>query len=541
MKTVGKFILVLLLVGVPVAARWFIFYPGRYTAPEVSPPAWEKIEVPTAIKSGFEDNYEKGQGAVLFDRAHENNYTNTELNALLSRLTARGYRAEFLAADDNLAAKLRYANAMVVIAPAQSFTDQEIQKIEEFVGKGGKLLLITDPTRFTYVFDDYGFVVGLKSDALSMNSLAAVFGIVFEDDYLYNMVTNEGNYQNIILQNFPTDHPLTANLNKVVFYAAHSISSQQDKLMVSDEDTHSSLSEQQSDLALAVLGGEGKVLALSDLTFMTEPYNAVLDNNQLVSNITDFLTRPERRYPLVDFPYFFAQEVDLVYAGSEPINSAAVEQGRILQQTFQKANRQLIVREKEDRRHDTLFIGLYGETEAVDSYLANRYITLIPPEEKKEETETATATATTTATRTIEEKSTKTPTPLPETEATPQAGGEGEEEEEKNVGQIEIKGIGQLEMNGTALLYLEEKAGRHVLIALASTEEGLTAALGLLAQGDLAHCLLDGDLAFCPTGEFPLPAEGEPYGETYYEETPMPEEESPVLEETPVLEDMLVP
>ncbi|MGB2842428.1 MAG: hypothetical protein WBC40_08150 [Halobacteriota archaeon] len=31
------------------------------------------------------------------------------------------------------------------------------------------------------------------------------------------------------------------------------------------------------------------VLAIGDLTFLTEPYN-VLDNNQLISNIADFLT-----------------------------------------------------------------------------------------------------------------------------------------------------------------------------------------------------------------------------------------------------------
>ena len=34
---------------------------------------------------------------------------------------------------------------------------------------------------------------------------------------------------------------------------------------------------------------DSNVLAIGDLTFLTEPYN-VLDNNQLISNIADFLT-----------------------------------------------------------------------------------------------------------------------------------------------------------------------------------------------------------------------------------------------------------
>ncbi len=38
---------------------------------------------------------------------------------------------------------------------------------------------------------------------------------------------------------------------------------------------------------------ESKVLAIYDLTFMTEPYNGILDNNQLIANIADWLTSLE--------------------------------------------------------------------------------------------------------------------------------------------------------------------------------------------------------------------------------------------------------
>ncbi len=40
---------------------------------------------------------------------------------------------------------------------------------------------------------------------------------------------------------------------------------------------------------------ESKVLAIYDLTFMTEPYNGILDNNQLIANIADWLASPGRR------------------------------------------------------------------------------------------------------------------------------------------------------------------------------------------------------------------------------------------------------
>jgi len=40
---------------------------------------------------------------------------------------------------------------------------------------------------------------------------------------------------------------------------------------------------------------ESKVLAIYDLTFMTEPYNGILDNNQLIANIADWLAGSSRR------------------------------------------------------------------------------------------------------------------------------------------------------------------------------------------------------------------------------------------------------
>jgi len=33
-------------------------------------------------------------------------------------------------------------------------------------------------------------------------------------------------------------------------------------------------------------------LAIHDLTFITEPHNGILDNNQLIANIADWLAKP---------------------------------------------------------------------------------------------------------------------------------------------------------------------------------------------------------------------------------------------------------
>ncbi len=42
------------------------------------------------------------------------------------------------------------------------------------------------------------------------------------------------------------------------------------------------------------LAPESKVLAVYDLTFITEPYNGILNNNQLVSNIANWMASPAK-------------------------------------------------------------------------------------------------------------------------------------------------------------------------------------------------------------------------------------------------------
>ena len=50
--------------------------------------------------------------------------------------------------------------------------------------------------------------------------------------------------------------------------------------------------ETRTGLSPIAQASEYRVLAVYDLTFMTEPYNGILDNNQFISNIADWLASP---------------------------------------------------------------------------------------------------------------------------------------------------------------------------------------------------------------------------------------------------------
>jgi hypothetical protein len=367
---------------------------------------------------------------------------------------------------------------------------------------------VTDPTRFGVVLDEFGEYAGLDSDADYINDLAAEFDIIFQTDYLYNTTENAGNFRNIKLTNF-ADHELTHGLEEIAFYATHSIVSEVPWLVTAGGATRSSSTERADELAVSVLAADGSVLALGDLTFMAEPYNAVFDNDQFVANIADFLAGGLRRYDLADFPFFFADKADLVYAGEPLLDSDLLEGGSALQALFEGASKELRVRDTEDPKSDTLFFGIYEEAEETEPYLDLAQVTLwISPTTTTDESDQASAKPglTTTITATLD-ADTALEVPISATaEVTPAL-----------ENRVEVAGLGEILASGTSLFLLQPDDGRQVLVVLADTEEGLQDAVGRMTDGRLSDCLrreteaprdpVTSFLALCPTGEV-APGEG---------------------------------
>ncbi len=502
--------LVLILLGLPLAVRWLTFYEGGAIKRDVPRPNLGTIEVLAPEMVPFVDRYgAAAPGTVLVDTAHENSFEMSELSVLRTRLSARGQHLEAVETKDDLVAKIRYANALVVISPGESYEPDEVELVQAFVNKGGRLLLMTDPTRFSLRFDDYGYVVGRDSDVTFVNDLVAQFGLAFQADYLYNTAENEGNFRNIRLTDF-TENALTEGLDQVVFYAAHSIVADEPALITAGGETRSSNSERAEELAVAVLAADGAVLALGDLTFMTEPHNAVYDNDRLVANVADFLSNAQRRYELADFPFFFGDEVDLVYAGAPLLDSDFLRGGGFLQVFFADKGKALTVREEENQSQDTLFLGLYAYSEELDPYLSAAGVTLVftPTQVLEEEAESETIplpSATAVVTPSVDLAPSMTDTlgmtftlDISATAAVSPVVGT----------RMEIASLGPVVVTGTALLSLQTYGERQVLVALAHTQTGLDSVVDRLSQGDLEDCLTrettptpDIDVVLCPTGE----------------------------------------
>ena len=215
-------VLLPLFAAAAFAGVFFYFYQGGYDPPPDSNVPFHEIQSRDATSGKIADlpGDQERQGLLLVDAQHFNDFQNREIISLTSKVADLGLEVEFLgnfsqtsdasqAASrlQQLSAKLRQADSFVVILPRMPFSDSEASLVENFVRKGGKLLLVSDP-----------------SGPQQINSLAERFGLDFQPDYLYNTVDYDLNFRNIFVREFQPDR-LTSGLDSITLYMAGSIRS----------------------------------------------------------------------------------------------------------------------------------------------------------------------------------------------------------------------------------------------------------------------------------------------------------------------------
>ena len=301
-------------------------------------------------------------GLLLVDAAHRNAFREPEIANFLALVSNRGYEVRLLGdftddLDDAeraalLDEELRGAGSLLVILPRLAYTAEEAAAVARFVSKGGRLLLMSDPTR-----------------SHRINSLAERFGLSFQPDYLYNMVENDRNFRHIYLRDFQPEE-LTAGLDTIALYTAGSIRTVGAPLAFTDGNTLSSLAGSGAGRSPLAWGSSRNVLAMADITFIIPPHDAYADNGRLLSNLADYLTAGVREFELADFPHFYADGAGVsdgvdVLAGRPELLDAAAE----LRHGLAEYGINSAVRTAEDASRDTVFIGLHEDAPQVRTYL----------------------------------------------------------------------------------------------------------------------------------------------------------------------------
>ena len=356
----NRFSIVLILPAVALAffvGAYFYFYQGSYDPLPSEQLRTQHITPPVSSFTNSETISPVQRGTLLVDMGHSNGFSRDEISSFLNEISRRGYSLEFLELSsggkklseggNGLAEQLRSVDSFLVIQPSRPFSNEEAVLVHQFVEeKGGKLLLIADPTRNH-----------------RMNSLSKEFGITFRPDYLHNSVDYDLNFQNIYISDFKPDK-LTDGLGRIALYAAGSLESANGGLAVADGNTQSTFVERVEPLYPMARSEQGGVVALTDLTFLIPPQSTIVNNPRLISNLADFLTTSERSFDLADFPYFLDEATEIIL-GRPSLLDAGVGMTSVLS-GFQVASE---IRNVPDPNSDLVYLGLYDDAPSVAQYL----------------------------------------------------------------------------------------------------------------------------------------------------------------------------
>ncbi len=360
-KLLGVLGLLVVFAVLAFGGGYLIFHQTSYDPPAASVVAFPDTTVHDLPANPAREHLASvAPGALMVvDATHRNSYRQSEISVLLSRIGSRGAVVEYIGDFRSteaakrlslLGENLRRADALLVILPRDAYTAAEADLVEDFVRKGGKLLLVSDPTRIH-----------------QMNSLAERFGVNFQPDYLFNQHENDLNFQHIFVRQFQPDE-ITSGVGSIALYSAGSIQTSGSGIAFTDGMTESSAAPSGVGLSPIVWGDSRNVLAVGDFTFMIPPHNSALDNDQLLSNIADFVTTSSREFVLGDFPSFFqsasSRDVEIVVGHASLFGSGTAVKNGLSEYGIGSE-----LTTVEDFSSDTVFLGLHDDAQRVGGYL----------------------------------------------------------------------------------------------------------------------------------------------------------------------------
>lgn len=266
-------------------------------------------------------------GVVLVDFAHANRLSRAEIDPLLSTISAAGYRVELLEGDEELGQSLAEADAFVVIDPGIAYDADEAARVEQFVERGGRLLLVGEPSQSSLTR------VSLLVQEGQLTSLASRFGFQFGEAYLYNLQTNDGNHLHVFAEPSGTG-ALTAGVSRTALQTATTVQARGGRaVLVAGPGTRSSRTDAAGRYPVAARDGD--VLAIGDGTFLRRGNFNVVDNERLVRNIVRFLVSGSKERTLATYPSFLGDRPQIRYTGP-----ALLPAGQLVRDDLQSLGRQ---------------------------------------------------------------------------------------------------------------------------------------------------------------------------------------------------------
>ena len=452
----------------PVLVRALWFYPGLSVRPEIATPDYASLTIPLPpLETPFpEEDVKQVGGVAVLDYTHANQFQPGEIQSLKDEVEVRGGKLEMLGDSSLLESRLKYARAYVVISPSTAFTPGELNLINEFVGRGGRLAIFTDATRGMAYSDFFTGTTTVYPDTYAVNPLLGSFGITVNNDYMYNLTENEGNFRNVFFDKFGKSE-LTFGLKQIAMYGTHSVKSDSGMVLLRGaESTYSSVSDAHDPAeGGAALSENGQVVAFGDFTFLTSPFRNVADNSALIENIADFLLGSKINPTLATFPYVFSRPGIQVFPTPDVQMTAEMIAvlGR-LQSSLRAMNLSMEIVTEKPVDGDVLVLGTLAPSEDLDPIL-NRFDLTV----------------------------------------------DGFSD------YVTVPGFGNVGLAGNGIMLYEATKKGNSLVLLAGTSEDLISLIDTISGGSLSSCVLQDKLGVCSVG----------YGGSFSEDQSFLEETAP--------------
>lgn len=470
----------------PSILRGLWFYRGAPQRPEIATPDFASFAAPQApvnppAETG--EDIEQIPGTVLIDAIHGNQFFMTEIEPLTSAIEARGGKVETLTDTSMLEYQLKYASAFISVSPTVSFSAVETQALGSFAERGGRILVFTDATRNVLFYD---FISGnpiAYGDANAANSLLSAFGISVNNDYLYNTQENEGNFRNVLFDDFGKSE-LTFGLKEVALYGAHSVESPSGLVLLRGAESTLSSADDAHDPGQggAALSEDGNVAAFGDFTFLSSPYNNYTDNATLIANLADFALAGSQSKSLANFPFLFEGGTVQVFVAPELTKTAELISALGgLQASLRYMNVDLEFVD-DAPSGDAIIIASFEPTEEIEPY-AKKFDIVLDDGEFIDTTE-----------------------------------------------------FGEVGRYGNGILLFDAGTKGNTLVLLADTPEDIVSLIGVVGSGSLFSCLTSDNVAVCSVGfggEYSSDSSGESAAEGSTEGTPAEGETAPEATPTP--------
>lgn len=244
---------------------------------------------PDRVESQGEPSPDGDVGTVLFDRSHGNRFDQEDVTSLTRAINDAGGEVRYTGITTGFQAQLAEADVLVIIDPARSYDQDDIDAIESFVDDGGRLLVLGEPNRKE--IQQSGLFVQLVTVRSDLGTLGSRFGISFGTEYLYDMENNDANFKNPITgPPGGTDADVVDDVEAVTMYTAASVHVNRGTVVLRTAGT----AERGSDATdrgfpVAVQTRDGDVMAVGDTTFLETQYDSVADNDVFIERIVEFM------------------------------------------------------------------------------------------------------------------------------------------------------------------------------------------------------------------------------------------------------------